>query len=117
MALVKWARLQIAAMPALTTLVYIPNDAKRSRAERGIVLAMGLRKGVWDYFLAHTTARAPGLWIEMKSPDDGLSEEQERWGELMRERGYVTHVSRSWPNAADMLKAYIQGGEAKVCWQ
>lgn len=128
MALIEWAHLQVPAVPALNTLVYIANDAKRSPAAAGIAKAMGLRAGVWDYLLAFPReVRYPlpargmriynGLWIEFKSPNDKLSKEQKWWGELMREAGYATHVSRTWPNAAETIKAYIDGKDWERCWQ
>jgi hypothetical protein len=122
MALIQWAHLQTHAIPDLTKLIYIPNDAKRTRAEAGIVKAMGLRKGVWDYFLAcgreFSGGVRHGLWIEMKSPKDGLRDEQQRWGELMLEEGYATAVVRSWVGAREAIltylgKAVVQGADLK----
>jgi hypothetical protein len=121
-ALIEWAHRQAPAMPALNTLIYIPNDAKRSPAAAGITKAMGLRTGVWDYLLAcggnfGDLITYKGLWIEFKSPKDGLSPEQSWWGELMRANGYATHVSRTWPNSATVLKAYIERKRTEICWQ
>lgn len=127
-ALIKWAHLQEPAMPELGMLIYIANDAKRSRFERSMVKRMGLRKGVWDYFLALPRTRhnpdtritaaqvVHGLWIEMKSPDDRLSTEQEFWGEKVRREGYGTFVARSWVSASEVLTRYIkQQEEGRIC--
>lgn len=117
MALMDWVRRHAHAMPALNSLVYIPNDAKRTRAAAGIAKAMGLKAGVWDYLLAYPGVHYNGLWIEFKSPSDKLSPEQSWWGELMRANNYATHVSREWPNAVEVLRLYIAGRDWEQCWQ
>lgn len=111
MALMQWVHLHEHQIPDLGRLVYIPNDGRRSRAEGGIAKAMGLKRGVWDYFLAcprvFEGSMRGGLWIEMKSPDDKLSEDQKFWGEKMLEEGYATSVVRTWMGATEVILAYL----------
>lgn len=116
-ALAKWAAMQRNAIPALYALVYIPNDGKRTKAAGGILKAMGMRAGVWDYLLAspskHTRyssgeiVRPHGLWIEMKSEDDDLSDEQQLWHKIALDNGYATVICRTWVAARDNILDYL----------
>lgn len=124
-ALIRWAHLQMHAIPDLTKLVYIPNDGKRTRAEAGIAKAMGLRSGVWDYFLACPRVfegnLRSGLWIEMKSPKDKLRTEQKVWERLMVEENYACAVVRTWVGARAVILAYLGktafSGMGEVQWK
>jgi hypothetical protein len=116
--LMQWVAMQSHAYPDLQLLFHVTNEGKRSRAAAGIAKAMGLKKGVHDYFLPvprMVPYPAPmrgfylacGLWIEMKKPDEALTTEQKWWGERMREKRYVTKTCYSWPQARDVLMDYL----------
>lgn len=112
MALAKWAAMQRTAVPPLRGLVYIPMDGKRTRAAGGILKAQGMRAGVWDYLLAVMRERIgeppiAGLWIEIKSPDDELSKEQQSWKDITNQYGYATVVCRTWIAARDNILDYL----------
>lgn len=119
-ALAKWAGMQRNSIPALYALVYIPNDGKRTPAAGGILKSMGMRAGVFDYLLAapsrsacyplrHVNGSGPahGLWIEMKSEDDDLSEEQRLWNRIANDNGYATVMVRTWIAARDNILDYL----------
>lgn len=111
-ALARWARMQVNVVPQLLALVYIPMDGKRTPAAGGIMKSMGMRKGVWDYLLAAPCKRfgylgTHGLWIEMKSEDDDLSEEQKLWQRIARNNDYATVVCRTWVAARDNILHYL----------
>lgn len=119
-ALAKWARFQENVVPQLRALVYIPNDGKRTPIAGRILKSMGMRKGVWDYLLAapshHTLWKAHcgatfvgahGLWIEMKSEDDKLSDEQQLWERTADVNAYATVVCRTWIAARDNILDYL----------
>lgn len=114
--LAEWAAMQVNAVPQLLSLVYIPNDGKRTPAAGGILKSMGMRKGVWDYLLACPSGVQPrghevwirhGLWIEIKSEDDDLTKEQAFWQRIAKDNGYATVVCFTWIAARDNILDYL----------
>lgn len=116
---------------ALDTLFHIPNGGGRSKAEAGILKAMGVKAGVLDLFLPLPVEGGLkamdtfcGMWVEMKCirarnhPDKpgqlqvqatSLSPEQKEFAALMIERGYAVTVAW-WETAAqDALRSYVCG--------
>lgn len=116
-ALMEWAAMLAPQRPELGMLFHIPNGSHKSKAAAGIMKAMGLKAGVWDYLLpvpmwnpfSKAVFLASGLWIEMKAPGNGLSEKQKEWGELMRRQRYVTKVCYSWEEASREIIDYLNG--------
>jgi len=107
MLLMRWAKLQSRAVPELQFLFHIPNEGRRSFAAASVLKAMGLRRGVWDYFLPVSRQSRHGMWIEMKALKEKLTPEQEVWGVAMRAQGYETKVCYSWAEAAAEILAYL----------
>ena len=110
-----------AAHPELRWLMHIPNGGRRTKAEAGILKAMGVRRGVADYLLPSAqfcVTMAPtsgigrhyhGLWIEMKAPGGKLTDEQLQFQMDMLNAGYA-HAVHSDPLTAmsDVLR-YLRG--------
>lgn len=111
-ALMEWATLQSATIPDLKTLFHIPNGGSRNIIEAAKLKRMGVRRGVFDYFLA--TPRLiegnlySGAWLEMKAPKGRLKPEQKDWAQMMNDRGYVVAVCYDWEQARDFILHYLR---------
>lgn len=89
----------------------IPNGGGRSKAEAGRLKAEGVRKGVPDIFCAMPHGPFHGLYIEMKSAEGRVSEEQSKWLDESRALGYAGAVCRSADEAFDLWRTYNDGRE------
>lgn len=90
----------------------IPNGGGRSKREGGRLKAEGVRKGVPDIFCAVPRGSFHGLYIEMKSEDGRVSEEQDEWLLVSRQLGYAGSVCRSSDEAFSLWKTYVEGSVA-----
>lgn len=90
----------------------IPNGGGRSKREAGRLKAEGVRKGVPDIFCAIPQGSFHGLYIEMKSEDGRVSEEQDEWLLVSRQLGYAGSVCRSSDEAFSLWKTYVEGSVA-----
>jgi hypothetical protein len=107
-ALMDWVRATVGRIPALALLFHIPNGGRRSKKVGAELRRMGLKPGVWDYLLPVVVHGCPGLWIELKRRKGGATnEEQDEWGEAMRDQGYRTVVALGWEQARDALLEYL----------
>ena len=87
----------------------IPNGGGRSKAEGGRLKAEGVRKGVPDIFCAMPQGSFNGLYIEMKSREGRVSDEQDAWLDESRVLGYAGAVCRSADEAFDLWRTYNDG--------
>lgn len=112
------------AVPELRWLHHIPNggsrgDDAKSRAIRGGQMkAQGVRQGVADLSLPVRRGAWSGLYIEMKKPDEkpkregskgGVSDEQNEFGEFVKQQGFGWIVCYSWREAAEIIELYLKG--------
>jgi len=126
-----WAASMLAQYPQLEWMHAIPNGGSRNIAEATKLVATGTRSGVWDIFLPYPLwlhnipsidnpsgkylMRKAGCYIEMKAPtarnkkNDGLSNDQIKFGEYAEKAGYYCKVCYSWIEAKDALIAYLEG--------
>ncbi len=88
-------------------LFAIPNQARRSRANAGRMLAEGLLSGVPDVLVAVPRGDCGGFWIEFKSRDGVLSENQRLMLARLTKIGYATVVVRSVIEATSAITAYL----------
>ncbi len=88
-------------------LFAIPNQARRSRANAGRMLAEGLLSGVPDVLVAVPRGDCGGFWIEFKSRDGVLSENQRLMLARLTKIGYATVVVRSAAEAQAAITAYL----------
>lgn len=110
-----WASIARSQYPQLKWLHAIPNaNSHRQVAE-------GVRAGVADVFLPYSAPKLPyeseiwyhGLYIELKlikrlkEKNGGLSSEQIRFGEDMKEAGYQWYCCYGWEAARDKILEYL----------
>lgn len=54
--------------PDLTGLIHVPNEGKRSKAQHGMLIGLGMRAGVSDLLLLRARRGFHGLAMELKAP-------------------------------------------------
>ena len=110
-ALVAWAKLVGGQDPRLALLFHIPNGGGLLNPRTaGRLKAMGLKRGVPDFFLSCPVGNRAGLFIEMKAATGGrVSAEQQWWHDQLRHQGYVVVVCAGWAVAAETIQRYLRG--------
>lgn len=99
--LVTWMRLKRLEFTA------IPNEGRRSKVLGSLMKMMGLTPGVSDLFIAETTQKFAGFWLELKQPDGKLTELQQDWLNRMLRKGYYASWSNSFDDAVKQIEWYL----------
>lgn len=103
----QWVRLQ-----GLGGVVFhIPNQGKRSMRYGKQLKDMGMRPGVSDLFIARSSGKYHGAWIELKSATGRITPEQKHFLSDMQEEGYFTAICWSIEDAIATIKNYF----SEVC--
>jgi hypothetical protein len=95
--------LRIYANRGLLAFAHVPNGGRRSKAEAGVLKAMGTTPGVPDLLLW-----LPGgghFQIELKAGSGKLSTHQAAWISRMSDMGVAVHVIRSLDGLEELLRA------------
>lgn len=123
-ALFAWAALNIRTYPELKWMHHIPNGGSRGNDKRSAMIRgaqlkqQGVKIGVADIFLPVKRGDFSGLYIEMKKPDQkpkrdgkgGVSDEQQEFGDFVREQCFGWSVCYSWNEAAELIESYLNHG-------
>lgn len=88
-------------------LIAHPLQGKRTKRTGSRMKAEGLRKGTLDLQLLVPSKKAPGLWIEMKTPIGTTTKEQKEFIELLRDQGYRVSICHSVQAAIDVIFEYL----------
>jgi hypothetical protein len=110
-ALFCWAALNKETYPELEYMFAIPNGGQRNAATGARLKAEGVKAGVLDIFLPVARSVWHGLWVEMKTAKGQLSQEQKDWIKYLRDAGYGVAVCKSWDEARDVIKGYLEFGK------
>lgn len=116
-ALFCWAQQNLDKYPELKFLFAIPNGGSRHIAEAGKLVAMGVKRGVPDIFLAVPKAGWHGLFIELKRPVSvgkkagKTSEHQDIWIDDLRSQCYGVAVCYGFEEAKNTLIQYLKYGK------
>ena len=87
-----------ALMPKLDLVYAIPNGSNKSKTQRGLFQATGLRSGVPDIHIAHSKKPFFSFYIEVKrwkefnTKNHGCSDSQLAWHERLRNAGHRVEV-------------------------
>jgi len=69
---------------------------------------LGIRKGVFDFFIALPNKHYHGLWIELKRRIKyNISKEQRQWQTTMIANGYEAIFAIGWDEAREAIIAYV----------
>ncbi len=91
------------ATPGVTWF-HVPNEGKRSPAERGRLLAAGLKRGVPDVIIIRPVKVALELKRLNGVPSD-VTSEQTAWLMDFAVAGFITGVAYGWRDAQAQLRA------------
>jgi hypothetical protein len=91
----------------LRLMFAIPNGGCRSKREAAELKATGVKAGVSDLFLPVMSKGKGGLWIEMKTSDGKVSDEQKEWIGAMQRGGYEATVCYGYQEAICAIEHYL----------
>lgn len=97
-------------------LAHVPNGGKRGKIEASILKGMGVRPGFPDLVLMVPFRRdghivAPGLLVEVKSPEGRLSPEQKQMVPLLQQQGYAVCVAWNVTEGIGAIVNYLRCGD------
>lgn len=117
--LIEWCDLHTKRYPLLGKVIHIPNGAFSPPGEKGKMVGLGMRPGVWDLQLAYLKLEwegevgrshvqvSTGLLIEMKYGKNGLDKKQKAYGDYMAKQGWHLAVCYSWVAAAAEIMRWL----------
>jgi hypothetical protein len=108
-ALFTWARYSRCAYPSLDLLEGSMNGVKLTKAQAGKAKAAGMLTGSHDVKLPVKRGGYIGLSIELKAGKNKPTKEQLWYGERLTEEGWKVVYCWSWTDAAEQIKAYLEG--------
>lgn len=111
-AVVAWAALQSATLPALRLLYAVPNGGPRSIVAAAKLKAEGVKPGVPDLVLPVPAMGFAGLYVEMKTKDGTVRPEQKAWIAALQEAGHRVEVCRSIEAAIAVLREHAEAALA-----
>ena len=103
----KWVFLQERIYPELKLFHHIANGGTRHIIEAKKFKAMGVRRGIPDTFLPVPKGQYHGLYIEFKSMDGEISEDQKKIITTLIYFGYRVEICRSPMEAINVTKLYL----------
>ena len=106
-ALFQWQRLIMIPEPRLALLFHIPNGKGRTKAEAGLLKAMGTIPGVPDVCLPVASRGFHGSYLELKRRRGRTSAAQEGWLHALEAQGYCVGTYYGWVAAARHLCWYL----------
>lgn len=109
-----WARYSRRMYPALDLLEGSMNGVKLTKAQAGKAKAAGMLQGAHDVKLPVSRGGYIGLSIELKYGKNKPTTEQLWYGDRLVQEGWYVRYCWSWPEAADTIKAYLEGKIIKI---
>lgn len=104
-ALMEWCNLH----PICKNLIFhIENERQCSPPQGWARKRMGIRSGVFDYFLPYPTAQFKGLWVEMKIKPNQPTNEQISWQQSMLSLGFEAKIAWSVDEAIKIIEDYLK---------
>lgn len=106
-ALIEWCEWNTKAYPGIEMIFHIPNGEWRVPRTASKLKKMGVKPGIPDLFLAVPRGQYHGLFIEVKTKTGKVTENQERWHNSLRAKGYCVEVCKGWEVGARVLINYL----------
>ncbi len=110
--LIDLCSMMIGRYPDLDLLYAVPNAAKRTKGERGRLLAEGMRAGVPDLALPVARRGYFGMYVELKradANDRALSSQQCWWLARLKDAGYYAVCCMGAADAWKEMQWYLDG--------
>ena len=101
--------------PVLHWVHAIPNGLALTPKTARKAQNQGVRAGIWDIFVPCRRAlitdgspvEYPGLYLEMKAGDNGLTEHQKAFAEHLDAEGYARRIAYTWIDAVFYICEYL----------
>jgi hypothetical protein len=106
-ALFQWAAWIEPRLPVLKLLHAIPNGGYRAKRTAALLKQEGVKPGVPDVCLPVARGAYHGLYVELKSGRNTISDYQEQWIEALRTQGYFVDICWGWQQAARVIADYL----------
>jgi hypothetical protein len=87
----------------------IKNDGLKKKRTAVLDTGMGLTAGIPDTFLAIPTQTHAGLYVEFKTPEGKLSQEQRRVIPQLEAQGYRVEIVRTLEQFQVLVREYLDG--------
>lgn len=102
-------RMHYARYPALRGLIHVPQEGKRTQAQGGILVGMGMRKGAHDLLLLRNRRGYAGLSMELKAPGKlrKPTDEQVTFAKELHAEGWLVAISDDPASAWNLLRWYV----------
>jgi len=107
--ILEWASIDPIIKKYRRFIIHFPNEGKRTRWYGAHLNRLGMRRGVSDIFIAVPRHGFGGAWIELKSKNGKLTDDQIKFIDDMKSQNYYTEVCRSFEEAQAKILAYLQG--------
>jgi len=108
-ALIAWAAAFSFYHPELALIFAVPNGALRNKSVAVNLQREGVKAGIPDLALPVARGGYHGMFIELKSGKNTLSESQKTWHAALRNQGYHVVTCWTWDDARVQILAYLQG--------
>jgi hypothetical protein len=105
----EWAALQCGKYAVLRSLYHTPNGGRRDAISGAKLKKEGVKSGVPDLCLPYNNGKYGALYIEVKTANGRISENQKRWLETLNRQGNLAIVCRSAEEARSAILEYIRG--------
>lgn len=86
---------------------HFANERKCTVMEGRNLKRMGVKRGVWDFFLAYPQFEWHGLWVELKVGQNTLTKEQIEFGMRKTARGYCAIPVLGFEAAKETITTYL----------
>lgn len=106
-AIFQWAQYQYSKHPELKALYHVPNEGIRTYAQTAWLKSMGMKKGFPDICLPVPKKHYGALYIELKTKNGRVSDEQKEWIQLLKELGNMAVICRSYEEAISTIEVYL----------
>ena len=112
-AIFDWIRLHQKQYPQLAYVFAVPNGGWRSKVEAAIMKRGGVLAGVSDICLPFPGfdldgQKFPGMYMELKTPGNPLTDEQERFLHFVSSQGYLAVMCQSFDAATKRILRFVQ---------
>ena len=88
-------------------LHHFANERKCSVQQGRLLKRMGVKRGVYDFFIAIPMNGKAGLWIELKTEKGKPSKEQIAFGQRKIKKGYAAFIVYGYDNAIAVITNYL----------
>lgn len=85
----------------------VPNGELRTKSTGAKLKRMGVKRGVPDLFICHTSKHSSGLFLEVKSKSGSLSVDQKFFKARLELNSYTVAAVKSLEQAIDCIARYV----------